>query len=60
MAGHPAEILPTPLLDDGLVEHTFAGRIIAASGLRDLRIGQRVRYSLAPDGSIATLNLVSL
>jgi cold shock CspA family protein len=47
------------LLDDALDEHRFDGRVIAASGLRELRIGQRVRFTLAGD-RIATLNLVSL
>jgi hypothetical protein len=47
------------LLDDALDEHRFDGRVIAASGLRELRIGQRVRFTL--DGTrVATLNLVSL
>lgn len=47
------------LLDDALDEHRFDGAVIAASGLRELRIGQRVRFTLA-GGRIATLNLVSL
>ena len=51
------------LLDDGLNELRFSGRAMQASGLRELRIGQRVRYTMAPgDGSdeVATLNVVSL
>lgn len=51
------------LLDDGLNEHRFGGRAMQASGLRELRIGQRVRFTLAPDGAadeVATLNIVSL
>ncbi len=47
------------LLDDALDEHRFEGGVIAASGLRELRIGQRVRFTL-DGGRIATLNLVSL
>ncbi|MEY3071992.1 MAG: hypothetical protein RLZZ353_188 [Actinomycetota bacterium] len=47
------------LLDDQLDEHRFEGRVIAASGLRELRIGQRVRFTLDGD-RVATLNLVSL
>jgi len=53
------------LLDDGLVELRFGGRAMQASGLRELRIGQRVRYTLAADSAsdgteVATLNIVSL
>jgi cold shock CspA family protein len=48
------------LLDDALDEHRFEGRVIDASGLRELRIGQRVRFTLSPDAHIATLNIVSL
>jgi cold shock CspA family protein len=48
------------LLDDALDEHRFEGRVIDASGLRELRIGQRVRFTLSPDARIATLNIVSL
>jgi len=51
------------LLDDGLVELTFDGRAMQASGLRELRIGQRVRFTLTPGGDehvVTTLNIVSL
>ena len=51
------------LLDDGLVELRFGGRAMQASGLRELRIGQRVRFTLTGDEDareIATLNIVSL
>jgi cold shock CspA family protein len=48
------------LLDDALDEHSFEGRVIDASGLRELRIGQRVRFTLGSDERIATLNIVSL
>jgi cold shock CspA family protein len=48
------------LLDDALDEHGFEGRVIDASGLRELRIGQRVRFTLGPDERITTLNIVSL
>jgi cold shock CspA family protein len=48
------------LLDDQLDEYAFEPRVIAASGLRELRIGQRVRFTLDPDRRISTLNIVSL
>jgi cold shock CspA family protein len=51
------------LLDDGLVELSFSGRAVQASGLRELRIGQRVRFTVTGEGDareIATLNIVSL
>ena len=51
------------LLDDALNEVRFGGRAMQASGLRELRIGQRVRYTMAPGGGtdeVATLNIVSL
>ena len=51
------------LLDDALNELRFSGRAMQASGLRELRIGQRVRYTVAPGGGtdkVATLNIVSL
>jgi cold shock CspA family protein len=48
------------LLDDALDEHRFEGRVIDASGLRELRIGQRVRFTLDGEQRIATLNIVSL
>lgn len=51
------------LLDDELVELPFAGHAMRASGLRELRIGQRVRFTLTGDGErreVATLNIVSL
>ena len=51
------------LLDDELVELHFSGRAMQASGLRELRIGQRVRFTRTGEGDaseIATLNIVSL
>jgi cold shock CspA family protein len=51
------------LLDDELVELRFSGRAMAASGLRELRIGQRVRFTRAAETDaheVATLNIVSL
>jgi 2-phospho-L-lactate guanylyltransferase len=51
------------LLDDELVELSFSGRAMQASGLRELRIGQRVRFTRSPDADqleVATLNIVSL
>jgi cold shock CspA family protein len=47
------------LLDDALVEHSVDAEAVAASGLMELRIGQRVRYEL--DGErVTNLNIVSL
>lgn len=47
------------LLDDGLVEHAVDAEAVAASGLQELRLGQRVRYEL--DGERVTqLDIVSL
>ena len=48
------------LLDDGLDEFRFGARAVQASGLRELRIGQRVRFTLGTDLDIATINIVSL
>jgi 2-phospho-L-lactate guanylyltransferase len=51
------------LLDDNLVELPFSGRAMQASGLRELRIGQRVRFTVTGDADqreIVTLNIVSL
>jgi cold shock CspA family protein len=51
------------LLDDALSELRFSGRAMQASGLRELRIGQRVRFTVVGEGDareIATLNIVSL
>ena len=51
------------LLDDELVELHFSGRAMQASGLRELRIGQRVRFTRTGEGDaseIATINIVSL
>jgi hypothetical protein len=47
------------LLDDRLVEHAVDADAVTASGLMELRIGQRVRYEL--DGErVTNLNIVSL
>lgn len=48
------------LLDDKLDEFTFGARAMQASGLRELRLGQRVRFTLDSDRRVATLNIVSL
>lgn len=48
------------LLDDSLDEFHFGARAIQASGLRELRIGQRVRFTLDPTKDVATINIVSL
>lgn len=52
------------LLDDDLVEHHVDTEAFAASGLLELRIGQRVRYEVEDDAAggsrVANLNIVSL
>jgi cold shock CspA family protein len=49
------------LLDDALVERSFDREAFAASGLQELRLGQRVRYVLEGDEERVTqLNVVSL
>lgn len=47
------------LLDDQLVQLDVSREAIAASGLLDLRLGQRVRYELedGPDGATRVTNL---
>jgi cold shock CspA family protein len=47
------------LLDDALVEHVIDREAFAASGLMELRVGQRVRFELEDD-RVAHLNIVSL
>jgi cold shock CspA family protein len=51
------------LMDDGLAEHPVDREAFAASGLLELRLGQRVRFELQKDGEgqrVTNLNLVSL
>lgn len=51
------------LLDDGLREHRYDREAFTASGLQELRIGQRVRFELQDNGDdarVAMLNIVSL
>ena len=51
------------LLDDGLKERPFDREAFVASGLRELRIGQRVRFELEGDTEqprVSHLNIVSL
>ncbi len=51
------------LMDDGLVEHAFDEDAFRASGLQELRIGQRVRFQIEDDEGtqrITHLNIVSL
>ena len=51
------------LLDDGLRELDFDREAFVASGLRELRIGQRVRFELEGDTDaprVSHLNIVSL
>jgi len=47
------------LLDDGSVL-AFAAPAFDASGLRLLRLGQRVRLKLADDGSVSFLTIATL
>lgn len=47
------------LLDDELVEHAFDREQMRRSGLRELRIGQRVRF-VVEAGRVRQLNIVSL
>ena len=47
------------LLDDGSVL-SFGSRAFDASGLRLLRLGQRVRLELANDGSVTFLTIATL
>ena len=51
------------VLDDQLAEHPVDREAFAASGLRELRLGQRVRFELSSDGDderVTNLNIVSL
>lgn len=47
------------LLTDSLVEHHVDREAVAASGLMELRIGQRVRFELDGD-RVTQLNIISL
>lgn len=51
------------LLDDSLRELPVDPEAFAASGLLELRIGQRVRFEVAPDGDderVTNLGIVSM
>ncbi len=51
------------LLDDGLKELSVDREAFAASGLLELRIGQRVRFEIEDDAGeprVTNLNIVSL
>lgn len=52
------------LLDDNLVEYLVDKEAFAASGLLELRIGQRVRYEIEEDAAgasrVTNLNIISL
>lgn len=53
----------TVLLDDQLHELKVDREAFAASGLRELRLGQRVRFELESEGDrerVTNLNVVSL
>ncbi len=54
----PAERTGTVLLDDG-TEVTFSASAFAASGLRLLRLGQRVRLDQR-DGAVVALSLITM
>ena len=59
---HPASSTGT-LLDDGLQERAIDREAFVASGLMELRIGQRVRFELEGEGDdtrVTRLNIVSL
>lgn len=47
------------LLDDGS-RMSFGSNAFGASGLRLLRIGQRVRLDRAPDGTVAAVSLITM
>jgi cold shock CspA family protein len=50
------------ILDDHLNELLVDREAFAASGLRELRLGQRVRFEVVDDGTprVTNLNIVSL
>lgn len=51
------------LLDDDLREHHYDREAFTASGLQELRIGQRIRFEVQDNGDdarVALLNIVSL
>jgi cold shock CspA family protein len=51
------------LLDDHLREHAFTRETFVASGLLDLRLGQRVRYELEGDDDapqVTQLDIISM
>ncbi len=54
----------TVLLDDQLNEFVVDREAFAASGLRELRLGQRVRFELESEGDdrqrVTNLNVISL
>lgn len=47
------------LMDDQLAEHDVTAEAIEASGLLELRIGQRVRYEVDGD-ALTNLDIVSM
>ncbi|MGH3440638.1 MAG: cold-shock protein [Nitriliruptorales bacterium] len=51
------------ILDDQLREYQVDPEAFAASGLRELRLGQRVRFEIEDEGDderVTNLNIVSL
>jgi len=55
----PATCAGTVLLDDG-TRVEFSGAAFAASGLRRLRLGRRVRLERGADGTVAALAMVTM
>jgi 2-phospho-L-lactate guanylyltransferase len=55
----PATRAGTVLLDDG-TRVEFSGAAFAASGLRLLRLGQRVRLERDPDGTVVGMALITM
>ena len=55
----PATCAGTVLLDDG-TRVEFSGAAFAASGLRLLRLGQRVRLARDPDGAVTGVALITM
>jgi 2-phospho-L-lactate guanylyltransferase len=55
----PATRAGTVLLDDG-TRVEFSGAAFAASGLRLLRLGQRVRLARGADGAVVGVALITM
>jgi hypothetical protein len=55
----PADQTGTVLLDDG-IELPFGADAFALSGLRLLRLGQRLRLVRAADGTVTEITLITM